>query len=118
MSMKDLEEMGILLPENKWGQSDLHTTVDKIQLVASGLLALGAVICGYTGNGGLLTWIGVGMFFIFVGWFTRICAATESCRWPSVQYNNSSPRQECTGSWYFKSLFARWTTTGWLRAAI
>ncbi len=72
MSMKELEEMGILLPENKWGQSDLHTSVDKIQLVASGLLALGAVICSYVGNGGLLTWIGVGMFFIFVGWFTRI----------------------------------------------
>ena len=72
MSMKDLEEMGILLPENKWGQSDLHTTVDKIQLVASGLLALGAVILGYMGNGGLLTWVGVGMFFIFVGWFTQI----------------------------------------------
>ncbi len=72
MSMKDLEEMGILLPENKWGQSDLHTTVDKIQLVASGLLALGAVILGYVGNGGLLTWVGVGMFFMFVGWFTRI----------------------------------------------
>ena len=72
MSMKDLEEMGILLPENKWGQSDLHTTVDKIQLGASGLLALGAVILGYMGNGGLLTWVGVGMFFIFVAWFTRI----------------------------------------------
>ena len=72
MSIRDLKDMGILLPEGKWGKFNLHSSVDKSQLVGCGLLALAAVIMGYVGNGGTLTWVGVGMFFVFVVWFTWI----------------------------------------------
>lgn len=72
MSMKDLEEMGILLPQEKWGKADLHTSVNKPQLVVSGLLAVVAVIMAYAGNGGTLTWVGVLLLFVCLGWFTRI----------------------------------------------
>ena len=72
MSIKDLKDMGILLPEEKWGGLDLHTSVNKFHLVASGLIALAAVVMGYVGNGGTLTWVGVGMFFVFVAYFTWV----------------------------------------------
>ena len=72
MPMKDLEEMGILLPKEKWGQLDLHTSVNKPQLVASGLLAVVGTIMGYAGNGGTITWVGVLLLFVFLGWFTCI----------------------------------------------
>ncbi len=72
MSIKDLKEMGILLPEEKWGQFDLHTSVNKPQLVGAGILALIGSVLGYAGNGGTCTWIGVMLFFVSLGWFTVI----------------------------------------------
>lgn len=72
MSIKDLKEMGILLSEDKWGKFDLHTSVNKPQLVASGLLAAVASVMAYLGNGTTVTWIGVILLFVFLAWFTRI----------------------------------------------
>ena len=72
MSLKDLDEMGILLPKEKWGKSDLHTSVNKPQLVASGVLALAGSVLAYAGNGGTVTWVGVIFLFVFLGWFIRI----------------------------------------------
>ena len=70
MSLRDLEEMGILLPQDKWGQLDLHTSVNKVQLVGAALLAAVGAIMGYAGNGGPVTWVGVALLLVFFAWFT------------------------------------------------
>ena len=72
MSIKDLKEMGILLPEDKWGQFNLETSLDKPRLFAAVVLGLVSAIAIYVGNGGTLTWVGVGLYFVFVFWLTRI----------------------------------------------
>lgn len=72
MSLKDLQEHGILLPQEEWGVHDLHTSVNKPRLVASFLFGIIAVGLMYFGGGETLTFVGMVMFILFMGWITRI----------------------------------------------
>ena len=72
MSIRDLKEMGILLPEEKWGQFDLTTSLNKPRLFTALVLGLVSAIAIYVGKGEALTWVGVGLYFVFVFWLTRI----------------------------------------------
>jgi hypothetical protein len=72
MSLKDLHEHGILLPEEEWGIHDLHTSVNKPELVASMLFGLASVALMYIGGGETLTFVGMVMFILFMGWITRL----------------------------------------------
>ncbi|MGI5820088.1 MAG: hypothetical protein ACOX9R_18540 [Armatimonadota bacterium] len=72
MSLKDLQEHGILLPKAEWGVHDLHTSVNEMELIAC--LAFGAVTLGmmYFGAGQTLTFVGMVLFIAFLGWITRV----------------------------------------------
>jgi len=72
VSLKDLQDAGVLLPEDEWGVHELHTSVNKPQLIAALALGLFSVILMYIGGGRALTFIGSGLFLIFMGWITYI----------------------------------------------
>lgn len=72
MSLKDLQEAGVLLPPEEWGAHDLHTSVNKPQLVAALLLGLASVVMMYVGGGRTLTFIGGVVFIAFMAWITHI----------------------------------------------
>jgi steroid 5-alpha reductase family enzyme len=72
MSLKDLDEHGILLPEEEWGVHDLHTSVNKPELVTSMLFGLASVATMYFGGGETITFVGMVMFILFMGWITRL----------------------------------------------
>lgn len=72
MSLKDLQDHGILLPQEEWGVHDLHTSVNKPLLILSLLFGLAAVVMMYVGGGRPLTFVGMVMFIVFMGWITQI----------------------------------------------
>lgn len=72
MSLKDLQDHGILLPQEEWGLHDLHTSVNKPRLVAAFIFGIVAVSLMYFGAGQTLTFIGMVMFIGFLGWITHI----------------------------------------------
>lgn len=70
MGLEDLKKAGVLLPKEEWGQRDLTTDVKKLPLlVVAGLAPVSAVLM-YVGDGKALTWIGLALFFVFLGGFT------------------------------------------------
>ena len=72
MSLKDLQEAGVLLPKEEWGVHDLHTSVNKPRLLASLALGLVSVVMMYLGDGNSLTFIGGVLFLVFMAWITHI----------------------------------------------
>lgn len=70
MSLEDLERAGLLLPQEQWGTQDIHTKVAKIPLIILGVLVLTASGLMFGGNGGWVTWIGLGLFFVVLAAFT------------------------------------------------
>jgi len=72
MSLRDLRQLGVLLPHEEWGGYDLRTTVNKPAMVGTGTLAVVAMACMYAGDGGVLTFVGIGLFLAFMGLITRI----------------------------------------------
>jgi hypothetical protein len=72
MSLKDLEELGVLLPKDQWGAYALHSTVSRPALVSAGLLGAMAIVVMYAGNGGTFTFVGAGLFLAFMAWITHI----------------------------------------------
>jgi Ca2+/Na+ antiporter len=70
MSQKELEEMGILLPEREWGKYDLNTRVNKPALISIGVLAVVSVFLMYLGDGNYMTWIGALVFIVALFLFT------------------------------------------------
>ena len=72
MSKEDLENMGVLLPEDQWGKHALSTTVNKPLLIAIGLTTMISVFLMYWGNGNFLTWLGVAVFLTMLCGFTLL----------------------------------------------
>ncbi|MGM0491592.1 MAG: hypothetical protein ACQER1_01500 [Armatimonadota bacterium] len=72
MSLKDLEEHGILLPKEEWGVHDLHTSVNEAELVACLLFGGVTLTLMYIGDGEALTFVGTVLFIIFLGWITHV----------------------------------------------
>ena len=72
MSLKDLHDHGILLPEEEWGVHDLHTSVNKPLLLVSLLFGLASVLTMYLGGGEGISFVGMVMFIVFMGWITQI----------------------------------------------
>lgn len=70
MSLEDLEKAGILLPREEWGTHDVHTRVARLPLLLLGALVPVSAALMYAGDGELLTWIGVGLFFVQLVVFT------------------------------------------------
>jgi len=64
MSLEDLQEQNILLPEEEWGEHELKTTIAEIPLAILFLCAAASWVAAYFGNGNWLTWVGVVVFFL------------------------------------------------------
>ena len=71
-SEKSLQDQGILRPPDQRNPRELHTQVNTLELLATGVL--GAVSAGlmYWGDGGSLTWLGAGLFLATLAAFTYI----------------------------------------------
>lgn len=72
MSYKDLEEHNIFLPEEHWDELDLSSSVNQPALFATLILGIASCTCMVMGSGTTLTWIGVGLFVVFLYLFTWV----------------------------------------------
>ena len=73
MTIEDLEEQGVLLPEEEWGVHELETTTPEVPLALAFVAALGFWMMIYMGDGRLLTWVGTGLFLATLYGITWIC---------------------------------------------
>lgn len=73
MTIDDLREHGVLLPEEEWGEHELETTVPEWPLLLAFIAAAVCWVLGFLGNGALLTWIAVSAFLVLIYTITWIC---------------------------------------------
>ncbi len=71
-SERQLEQDGILAPRGEHKTADLHTRVHKMPLLISSVLAIISCALIYIGDGSNTSWAGGILFFVALGWFTRI----------------------------------------------
>jgi hydrogenase-4 membrane subunit HyfE len=64
MTIEDLREQGVLLPEEEWDKHSLKTTVRKLPLAIALLVATASCVLMFLGDGGRLTWVGVAVFIL------------------------------------------------------
>lgn len=64
MSIEDLKEQQVLLPEEEWGEHNLQTTVHKLPVLLLFLCSVAGCVMVYLGNGQTFTWIGIVLFFV------------------------------------------------------
>lgn len=64
MTIEDLKEQRVLLPEEEWGTHRLETTVPEVPLAIAFLVAAAALVGAYFGDGRALTWAAVGVFLV------------------------------------------------------
>lgn len=76
MSYDELEEHGIFLPEEHWGESELTRPASPWLLAVLGGLAGLACVAMVLGQGRLLTWVGCGAFVALLWAFTFVTART------------------------------------------
>ena len=72
MSYEELEERGIFLPEEHWGESELHRPSSPWLFAGLGAVAGAACLGMVVGGGGALTWLGAGVFLLTLWAFTGI----------------------------------------------
>lgn len=75
MSYEDLEEHNIFLPEEHWDELDLSSSVNQPLLLLTVAVGVVACILMVLGGGSTLTWIGAGLFLIFLLSFTIVSNA-------------------------------------------
>ncbi len=73
MSIDDLRDQGVLLPEEEWGKHRLQTTVPLAPLAVGYGSALASLVIMYLGAGGVVTWIGAGTFLAALYALTWMC---------------------------------------------
>ncbi|MGK7313421.1 MAG: hypothetical protein ACN0LA_14490 [Candidatus Longimicrobiales bacterium M2_2A_002] len=73
MSMEDLREHGVLLPEEEWGEHRLETTVPQGRLATGFVIAVLGLLSIYFGAGGLWTWVGLVVFLVALYWIIWVC---------------------------------------------
>lgn len=72
MSLRELNDSGMLLPQDEWGAHDLHSTVSRAGLIAALILGLVSIALMYLGAGSTMTMVGIVLFLVFMVWITRI----------------------------------------------
>lgn len=70
MPLQDLEEHGVLLPEEERGTHPSTSLTPKAPLFVASGLAIAGCVAMYVGGGDQWTWIGLGAFFL--GFFALI----------------------------------------------
>lgn len=73
MTLDDLREQDVLLPEEEWGEHRLQTTVPEWRLAAAFALAGLCLVGVYLGDGGTVTWAATTVFLLSLLWITWIC---------------------------------------------
>lgn len=73
MTMEDLREHGVLLPEEEWGAHRLETTVPEWPLAAMFVAAAVLWVVAYVGDGGTTTWVAVAGFLVLLYAITWTC---------------------------------------------
>lgn len=73
MTLEDLREHGVLLPEEEWGSHRLETTVPEWPLAGAFVAAVVLWILAFLGRGGWLTWAAVAAFLVILYGITWIC---------------------------------------------
>lgn len=73
MSLEDLQEHGVLLPEEEWGDHELETTVAEWPLLALFAVAVGALVLSYLGDGNLWTAVGIIAFLVSLFAIIGLC---------------------------------------------
>jgi len=66
VSYEDLEEHNVFLPEEVWGKVDLSASVNQSIVFAVFTLGVGSCVLMYLGHGSALTWIGTGLYVLFM----------------------------------------------------
>lgn len=73
MSIEDLEEQNILLPEEEWGQHELKTTASQIPMLILFACSITGCVLSFLGNGNLWTWVGIVLFFVSFFGIVLLC---------------------------------------------
>lgn len=73
MSLDELRDQGILLPEEEWGEHSLKTTVARGPLLLVLVLAVIGLVAAFLGDGAWPTWVGVGLFLVALYCATILC---------------------------------------------
>ena len=96
MSEEDLENMGVLLPEEQWGKHAIRTTVNKPLLIAICVMTMISVGFMYGGNGNFLTWLGVALFLTMLSGFTllSISAVEKQSRESDIVKRRSNSKKK------------------------
>ena len=64
MTLEDLREHGILLPEEEWGTHRLATTTPRVPFLLALIVAVASWVVALWGEGGLATWMGIAAFIV------------------------------------------------------
>jgi hypothetical protein len=72
MPLEHLERDGILRPREEWGGRRPESNVARVPLLAAALLVPVAAALMFLGDGGVLTWVGLALYFVFLVAFTVI----------------------------------------------
>lgn len=75
MSYEDLKEHNIFLPEEHWDELDLSSSVNQPMLLITILTGIAGCVLMVIGGGSSLSWIGAGLFVIFLYTFTFVSNA-------------------------------------------
>lgn len=62
MTLEDLQEQGVLLPEEEWGEHALSSTVPRLALLGLLAVAAASVVAALVGDGRTLTFVAMGVF--------------------------------------------------------
>lgn len=73
MTIEDLREHGVLLPEEEWGTHRLESTTRQVPLLAAFALAAASLVVLYLGDGGTWTWGGTATFLVCLAAITWMC---------------------------------------------
>lgn len=73
MTLEDLREHDVLLPEEEWGSHELKSTTRQPALLVLLVTATAALVLAYLGDGGVGTWIGTAAFLLCLGAITWLC---------------------------------------------
>lgn len=64
MALRDLVDLGLILPREHWGHAPSATRRTGILTVLASLLGLGSALLIWWGQGSTLTFVGVGLFLL------------------------------------------------------
>jgi hypothetical protein len=62
MTLEDLQQQGVLLPEEEWGEHALTSTVPRLTVLGLLTVEVAGIVMAYLADGGALTFVGIGAF--------------------------------------------------------